>query len=788
MCVFLFHSVCRRILQPHVAALSPRKKQGDSFLVHDSGDGLLSVKLAKLKPHAFVVSLESSKTSVDKHLALIDHMKLKNNFLCSPNISADAFKSMDGASSQELAGFELRKYSSVVDFLYHSPYIFDGQFIGQIFKEAPEMLSYNENSLSQLELSVGRLLSVAKTSFVILPSFERLFFGLQILGTRRFSWADFVKPPLADAFDTESLFLEACAKRAGASRVTITKLGDVGSRPFPSKLYKVDVLKLSRVIDQSYYPSFILEQKESWQPLYLQCDLPEAVNFFWNGHRLSSTSTVSLTLHALLELGLVPSQRSELFSKYFELALLKEMKPWNIVVNSDGSLGHRMFMPWPDNVARPDPKELLFMKAATNVAQVILNDMHTTSPSFVEYGSKDGAVSIDIARQLPTASVISIEPNALDARLHYKSIAKAGIENNLICRYKISYSLIHKLYRSPEFFQYQLINNVMDTFSRYTHAADFESFISEALAVAQVTYFSFPSSRLLALAASAFYPHLSPDAAGAPKSRFLTSSYPDTASVFHGYEAKIVSAFTKLSGLKKVGVEVVSDSLDLGKSSLVRIRTLNLTRTVHHHFEHELDGHTRKYTLHYANSEAHLVRAEDKSKIIYDRFGISLISLLRMGLHPQQKMKLYERFIHLPLYEDMAPWNLLFTEGKLHYVDKDTMDSTFDHVLPHGYQILLALMNFKRTVEDFGKCKSKGEVLYNFPYLADCTGSSSRRCFKTPDTPVACADGSCRSSFVECLRAIQQLEREMEEDSSQQAEVARAEQNRPLVIMEKAMS
>ena len=38
--------------------------------------------------------------------------------------------------------------------------------------------------------------------------------------------------------------------------------------------------------------------------------------------------------------------------------------------------------------------------------------------------------------------------------------------------------------------------------------------------------------------------------------------------------------------------------------------------------------------------------------------GISLIALLRLGLLSEVKARLYEQFIKMPLYEDMAPWNI----------------------------------------------------------------------------------------------------------------------------------
>ena len=41
-----------------------------------------------------------------------------------------------------------------------------------------------------------------------------------------------------------------------------------------------------------------------------------------------------------------------------------------------------------------------------------------------------------------------------------------------------------------------------------------------------------------------------------------------------------------------------------------------------------------------------------------DMNAISLIALLRMGIVDDMKANFYNQFLHLPLYEDMAPWNI----------------------------------------------------------------------------------------------------------------------------------
>jgi hypothetical protein len=66
---------------------------------------------------------------------------------------------------------------------------------------------------------------------------------------------------------------------------------------------------------------------------------------------------------------------------------------------------------------------------------------------------------------------------------------------------------------------------------------------------------------------------------------------------------------------------------------------------------------------------------------------MSLIALLRLGLLPEIKDMFYDMFVRLPLYEDMAPWNILFQGGKLTYIDYDTKDYMFNKMVPTAYQV-----------------------------------------------------------------------------------------------------
>ena len=72
-------------------------------------------------------------------------------------------------------------------------------------------------------------------------------------------------------------------------------------------------------------------------------------------------------------------------------------------------------------------------------------------------------------------------------------------------------------------------------------------------------------------------------------------------------------------------------------------------------------------------------------------FGLTLISILRLGITDATRDKLYQSFLDMPLYEDMAPWNIFFEAGKLIYIDYDTRNLHFDEAVPMAYQVTSTL-------------------------------------------------------------------------------------------------
>ena len=69
------------------------------------------------------------------------------------------------------------------------------------------------------------------------------------------------------------------------------------------------------------------------------------------------------------------------------------------------------------------------------------------------------------------------------------------------------------------------------------------------------------------------------------------------------------------------------------------------------------------------------------------------------------------------------------------------------------------LFNYKRTVQDFGKCPgSKSRTDYGFSHVSECVGNLEFD-GPCPDSshPVPCGDGKCHSDYIDCLRAVTQL-------------------------------
>ena len=261
------------------------------------------------------------------------------------------------------------------------------------------------------------------------------------------------------------------------------------------------------------------------------------------------------------------------------------------------------------------------------------------------------------------------------------------------------------------------------------------------------------------------------------------SKYPEQYDIrLHPHEQykhssiRLLRSVSRLSAGNRVSLRTVDHT------HLVRVDIVNMTRTVGHHFGWRQDGHDRKYKMRVVASReteewknglvstlplgSHrnngaivsvgLERAHDKLQIPYvSLWGMTLIAVLRMGLIKEQRAASYYSFVHMPLYEDMAPWNIVFQGSDLEYIDYDTKDKTFDKSVRLVYQVLSVLYNYKRTVDDFEKCGRKGKNgPYNFPHVSECVGSWFEGPCDDSARPVPCGDGTCHTDYISCLRSL----------------------------------
>eukprot|EP00802_Teleaulax_amphioxeia_P005385 Tamp_05389.p1 GENE.Tamp_05389~~Tamp_05389.p1 ORF type:complete len:825 (-),score=116.94 Tamp_05389:513-2654(-) len=385
-------------------------------------------------------------------------------------------------------------------------------------------------------------------------------------------------------------------------------------------------------------------------------------------------------------------------------------------------------------------------------------DSRNCNFSFIEYGSGLGFVGTTLASLYPGSTMVSVESDLALHRQHATHLRHVHLGNNVACHADSS-SVIEKLYESPEFVRFQMLAPL----SLLTEDGKDSQTLGKLFSCAMTTFLRVPAPRLLAA--------------------ILRAVYPEEASIMAEedlallVEALVQAAFVPLSLSSQVTATKLAEAHG---QTLVRVNLLNMTRLAHHHFDYKRDGHARVYDMRFSSAVApplphsssdperpylpgqvRLTRREDDHQIPFGELrAVSLIALLRMGLDPSQRRRFYAEFVGMPLFEDMAPWNLVFVAGQLAYIDQDTQDTTFNEAVPRAYQTMSALMNYIRTVQDFGKCgaRAKGGNQYGIPYISDCVGSDFRGPCLSSSLPVPCGDRTCRSTFVECLAALMQQE------------------------------
>ena len=140
--------------------------------------------------------------------------------------------------------------------------------------------------------------------------------------------------------------------------------------------------------------------------------------------------------------------------------------------------------------------------------------------------------------------------------------------------------------------------------------------------------------------------------------------------------------------------------------------------------------------------------------------GVTVQCLAALGLGRAQKSALFSSVLSMPLFEDMAPWNLMAAQGRLEYVDSENAERTLDALLPTLGALSLFFDTFEEMARQLTLCREgAGNTLYgrSIPFVAACQDGdfSDERpfpCGHDLTQGVACRSGRCSSSFVDCMR------------------------------------
>ena len=166
---------------------------------------------------------------------------------------------------------------------------------------------------------------------------------------------------------------------------------------------------------------------------------------------------------------------------------------------------------------------------------------------------------------------------------------------------------------------------------------------------AATTFVHVPSATLLSMAFATFFPSM----VGVFNSTLSYSSASHPLPLFLNAEKRLLSksAILPVQGNVTVRLSVLYPRQTQQAWRIVRLDVVNMSVTVHHHFDYAVDGHSRTYQLHCETPQGepsvYIVRKTDGFSIPYQSIdAISMIALLRMGLLSEIKNKFYDELFY----------------------------------------------------------------------------------------------------------------------------------------------
>jgi len=652
-----------------------------TMLTYGSYLSLLSIRLAKSHPASTVVSALRTRQVAHSSLKMVELLELHNLFVCQTDLNQTVATAVEQPNDP-----------------------FDYQILDlDVF----ETLLCEDDDWA-FERFLGKLLRIAKVTFLRIPTWPALIKSLQVLAEVQ------DLPPTANTFG---------AALRGATFAAF-------ARQFRSHTCSSDLCYEGSTTKFSLFSGVVaaaaaLEGIGPVSIAYVSSGDVNAVRISVGDHA-PSTSAGKVSLYSLLHLGVVPKVRAELFRLYMQMEVSYDdhddkeylIAPWNVryhmgagggyLLSDDLVKKHRWKDPNADSRFEPIAAEISAVEAVKQRRR------DRGRFSFIEWHSGVGSLSVDIAQRFPQATVVSVTDSELGAAEHLETLEALNITNNRVCSNSdIGYSLLSTTYESPEFLRFQVIGqHILDL----VRMQDSGKVLGKWLALALTTFLQMPTDEHLSMGLTIFGPSAPPsflDGATA----FSMHFHPNTAYKQGG--VRLLSSLARLRGRNHV-------RFSQHTNGVLQFDILAMNRSVGHHFNWQLDGHDRKYKMHVLRNETaeqellsaaprhvnltvgnhlwpsgqvssvYLTRELDGSHIPYDTiYGITLIAMLRLGLVKQQRGLLYEEFLKLPLFEDMAPWNIVIIGNSVGYIDYDTRAHTFDKDLESVYRVMSAMFNYK---------------------------------------------------------------------------------------------
>ena len=714
-----------------------------SFLFSGFGTGLLSSKVAHHYQQSTVVTVRSHDTRyTNQHNKLNDFLSIKNNWITHGLLDQKVLSAIvDG--------------DNVFDFHVGGTDNFMNAFIDAIAGEGGgggggEGGGEGEGcNLDNFDLHIARLLSVSKTTYLHLPFMEVLEEGLSLIGktaecgSSLKSWGGGGEAKQSGIEPTVSMLKHAVSAYGTSAPVTVEYLSFSGS----GALVKVQ-----------FEPKKAKQQQQG------------------------------SSLYNLLHLGLSKSSASSQRAIKLFLAFSLDEKasptvePWNIILEADkmtiansqissSSITDVVWSAIKSNIDKDDSLETKKNGKGKDAYKF----------SFLEVGG--GAIGKLAAQTYADSTVVSVLEDDDVANAVTQQIVDTEQWNHVLCTSgnsaRVEDLALH-LYESPELMRYSYFDGV-EVYEDSTKK-QFGKIIGNLFSSSLTSFVKIPTAKQVSLAWELFFsppPAMDgqPNSKKANKQNFDIARHP--TKFFENFEHMFLATSSNPSSVE--GFTNVKISNGNKNVPLVRVDITNATRPVHHHYDFKKDGHKRTYTMHIeAKTEQQLKRGGGgdaknlhlnnglRTSVFLTRDGdhhfipyesiksVTLIAVLRMGLVKALKQRAYKEFINMPLYEDMAPWNIVYDGKSLNYIDFDTKDKTFDAFVPHAYQVMSVLMNYKRTVKDFEHCGDKASTPYGFGLISDCVKSEFKGPCEDPALIVPCSTkvGSCQPDYISCLKAI----------------------------------